>query len=349
MKVKLKNIKPNPFRDMDAYPIDEAKVDALAKSFKRTGYWGNIVARQNGNGVEIAYGHHRLITMRRTMKPSADVEMIVRDISDADILRMMADENMDEWHTSSEVEQETIRAVVLAYAAGKIELPKVPGKVQKSNIRYAPNYTRGCSDTSSEHPYTDQTIADFLGWTFPNGEPSRRVRNALHALEAAEELDAPEEMAEITKGLSSEQAKVVVTAVKDVKKSHENAGRNEGAAKKKALTAGKKIAEKARKGASVREIREQKEQFKPKEPKKADKLPDISEYVEAIAGDLDSFFRGDDTANGFSELMKHKAYIGASDQKRLVKILRGLASRCEQAAQRLEGKTVGTKAHLLEN
>ena len=63
-------------------------------------------------------------------------------------------------------------------------------------------FTRGCSADSASHPYTDVSIAEFLGWTKPNGQASKRVRNALHALEAAEELDAPKEMAEITKGLS---------------------------------------------------------------------------------------------------------------------------------------------------
>lgn len=102
-----------------------------------------------------------------------------------------ADENMEEWHTSSAVEQETIRAVVLAYAAGKIELA-TPKRTDKKHLRYAPHFTRGmtCEEGSEVRPYTDQTVADFLGWTYPNGQPSHRIRNALHVLEAAEELDA---------------------------------------------------------------------------------------------------------------------------------------------------------------
>lgn len=98
--------------------------------------------------------------------------------------------------------QETIRAVVMAYAAGKIEVETPKRDTPKKLFRYAPHYPRGRSADDTERRYTDATVAAFLGWTQPNGEPSRRVRNALLALEASEELDAPEEMAEITKGLS---------------------------------------------------------------------------------------------------------------------------------------------------
>jgi hypothetical protein len=41
------------------------------------------------------------------------------------MLQIMGRENMEEWGTSAWVEQETIRAVVLAYAEGKINLPPV--------------------------------------------------------------------------------------------------------------------------------------------------------------------------------------------------------------------------------
>ncbi len=118
--VSLKDIVPNPFRNMERYPIDEAKVKSLMESFDRTGYWGNIVGRRANGKVEFAYGHHRRIAMQR--KKMKEVEVIVREVSDADMLRMMADENMTEWATNSAVEQETIRSVVLAYADGKIEL-----------------------------------------------------------------------------------------------------------------------------------------------------------------------------------------------------------------------------------
>ena len=56
------HIKPNPFRRMELYPVDRIKVEALKASYRRTGFWENLLAREVGNGdAGVAYGHHRLI------------------------------------------------------------------------------------------------------------------------------------------------------------------------------------------------------------------------------------------------------------------------------------------------
>ena len=59
------------------------------------------------------------------MGPDESVEIIVRKLSNEDMLRMMAAENMEEWGTSAWVEMETVRATIAAYGKGLIELPKV--------------------------------------------------------------------------------------------------------------------------------------------------------------------------------------------------------------------------------
>lgn len=344
----LNKIRPNPHRNMARYPIHRKKVEALKTSYRKTGFWGNIVAREVGGFAEIAYGHHRLVALQEEMTPRAKVDLIVRKLDASDMLKMMADENMHEYRTSAEVEQETVRAVVDAYAAGEIELEK-PGSTKARNTRYAPSFRVDFAFKDDKRkPYNAESIAEFLGW-MSGKQVAPCVRNALTALELAEELDAEDEMVEIARGLSTEQSKVVVAAVKEVKKAHQVAGRNEEVATQKGLAAGKKIAEQARKGSSVREIREQATLYKPAKQQQADREQTIEEYVELIAGDIDAFFHGDDTSKGFAELMKYKAYIGPSDQTRLVKILYRLASRCEQAIGQLEGTTVGTKFKALEN
>ena len=50
------------------------------------------------------------------------------------------------------VGQETIRAVVEAFAEGKIVLPKVPTKTNKNHIRYAPSFRKASSAQLAEHP-----------------------------------------------------------------------------------------------------------------------------------------------------------------------------------------------------
>ena len=74
-----------------------------------------------------------------------------------------------EYGHSAEVEQETIRAVVVAYAEGKIELgrPK-PTRGGLSNIRNAPSFLpakeRFKDLKSLPKPYNAESIARFLGW-----------------------------------------------------------------------------------------------------------------------------------------------------------------------------------------
>jgi hypothetical protein len=78
----------------------------------------------------------------------------------------MAYENSTEYSSSSQVEQETVRALVEAYAAGKIELEQPDKKTNKQAIRYAPGLLSGaCVSESDTHPYTAETVGEFLGWT----------------------------------------------------------------------------------------------------------------------------------------------------------------------------------------
>lgn len=68
------------------------------------------------------------------------------------------------WSITSEIEQETIRAVVLAYAEGKIELPRLPGPKARG-VRYAPSFRIDVVPNGlRDKPYTAESIAKFLGW-----------------------------------------------------------------------------------------------------------------------------------------------------------------------------------------
>ncbi len=346
--IPLSKIKPNPFRDLTRYPIDREKVDALKASIETTGFWGNILARENNGLVEIAYGHHRLIALREfhAKKPRAKVELIIRDLDDEAMLKIMAAENMEQWGTSSTVEQETIRSVVLAYAAGKIELPKPKGM---QYIRYAPSFRRGDVPGSGTSPYTDQTIADFLGWTKPKtGKANERVSNALAVLEAAEEMGAEEAVAAITKDLGSNQAKAVIRQVKSVRDAHEKSGASAATATKHGLRAGQAVAKDLKGGGGVRGAQKVAADFKPVKPKGKKAVPDINVYTETFIGYVNDMLRMDDAKKTMDELLKYKEYISDSQRDKLARVLIDLGKRCEQYASRLKSKKVGTKVHLLK-
>ncbi len=176
--VSVANLKPNPFRRLEEYPIIREKIDALKESISSTGFWGTIVGRPNGNGVEIAFGHHRLQALKESGVER--VEIIVRDLSNEQMLKMMARENLEEWGTSAWVELETIRSTIEAYGKGLIELPKVHPHTKKED----------CQGTGS-HLYTRATIAEFLGWTRKAENGGIRANYACEtAFKALDMIDA---------------------------------------------------------------------------------------------------------------------------------------------------------------
>jgi len=198
MKVQIKDLKPNPFRDIEHYPIDGEKIKTLVASIGRTGFWDNILGRLkkgstlagwdrgeyvgtfdpnrrpikiSGGGkpteftlekgaIEIAYGHHRLVALKQSMKLTDTVDIPVKALDDATMLKVMAAENMDEWKTSAGVIDETVRAT-------RIFLAEYPEELRKLLV--------GRRKTTGRSAGID-TISLFLGWD------RNRVGDALERL-----------------------------------------------------------------------------------------------------------------------------------------------------------------------
>ena len=111
MKIKVKNIVANPYRKIEHYPIDKAKVDALKTSIKEKTWWDNVLLRPHPTEkgkYQLAYGHHRWFALQELGFKEIDVP--VRDIGDATMLQIMAEENLN-WSTSPAV---TIQTVLIA-------------------------------------------------------------------------------------------------------------------------------------------------------------------------------------------------------------------------------------------
>ena len=107
MKIKVKDLEPNPFRHIDKYPIDRVKVEALKTSIKEKSFWDNILVRPHGKKYQIAYGHHRHVALQELGIEVIDVP--VREIDDSTMLQIMAEENLN-WSTSPKVMTQTILA-----------------------------------------------------------------------------------------------------------------------------------------------------------------------------------------------------------------------------------------------
>ena len=116
MKINLKDLRSNPFREEGMYPIHRAKLDALKASIRATGFWDNMLARKSANGAhyELAYGHHRLAALKelvreKLLEADFEVDIAVRKLDDEAMLKIMASENSDEYKATPDVLDETIR------------------------------------------------------------------------------------------------------------------------------------------------------------------------------------------------------------------------------------------------
>jgi hypothetical protein len=116
MKISVQQLRPNPYRDLSRYPLSREKIEALKASIRSTGFWDNVLVRKTDDGehYELAYGHHRLEALKelineRAIEPEHVLELSVRKLDDATMIRIMANENVNEYHVTSEIIDETIR------------------------------------------------------------------------------------------------------------------------------------------------------------------------------------------------------------------------------------------------
>lgn len=163
MKVKLKDIKPNPYRILSMNPLQPKKVAALVTTINHTYFWTGITARINKQGeVEIAFGHHRIEAAK--VAGLTEATLIIEDLDDSQMLKMMTDENSEDYKYNVLSVLESVVSTVKAYAAGIIELEKPAKDVNERYIRYAPRFTPGApAPEPGARPYTNDSIIEYLG------------------------------------------------------------------------------------------------------------------------------------------------------------------------------------------
>lgn len=238
--VALRDIVANRYRNIDRYRISESKIDALIQSFDNSGFWdGSIQARPHPTKTdkfEIAFGHHRIEAAKRAKFQS--VGLVVAQRSDADMLRMMADENREEFKGDHLVAIETVGATIEAFGRGEIELDPVDPKTPKSAVYVA----------EGSATYTCATVARFLGWVNRHGkaepQPTNAVRLAFDAYH--EKTNIGDELAKLPEDDRSRQAtSTVLRAVRSARVIARRANKSEhevdAAAKRAAKEAVKQI------------------------------------------------------------------------------------------------------------
>lgn len=92
MKINVKDIEYNRFRDLDLNPINPDHVDVLADSITELGFFSGITVRPlRGGKYEAAAGHHRFEAARQAGIKM--LEAVVQDYTDEQMVQIMVKEN----------------------------------------------------------------------------------------------------------------------------------------------------------------------------------------------------------------------------------------------------------------
>jgi hypothetical protein len=336
MKIAVKDLRANPFRHLERYPINREKVDALKKSIKDTEFWDNLLVRKSpdGNGYEMAYGHHRLVALKEMRVQEIDAP--VRKLDDTQMAKIMAHENMEEWAWSASIEQETVRAIVEGFAQGRIHMPKV--KIDGNRVRYAPSFQSGGGANSGrpELGYSAASLTEFLGWK------ESKVEATLNALSVVEKGLVKEKDFD---GLTAYQAEAVARQVRRVEKETGKAG----LAKKVGVTLsrgmrsatgrpgrGGKVEGRVQ-AVTLHSARHVTDQMVAKErretapkvyPPAGKAIPDLAMKLYDIPSPA--------MVEKFEAVIEVRKELHVKDVKMLAGALRGIAKRCTKFADRLE-------------
>jgi hypothetical protein len=180
MILKLKDILPNPFRNLLKNPLKELKLQELISSIQETDFWENVLVRKNSKGkYELAYGHHRLQAAINAGLMEAD--FIVKKLSDEKMLKIMDNENREAYGSDLLSVMESVEAVIYALKDKKIPPFKQADKARKDTLLYAPSVIPGklpCDPNLGSHSdfaYTQTDVATFLNRTKVLREGKRPV------------------------------------------------------------------------------------------------------------------------------------------------------------------------------
>lgn len=177
MKIKIKDLEPNPYRDMHHYPVNRDKIDRLKQSIEQTGFWDNILCRKAGSKYQLAYGHHRLVAIQEL--GITEVDIPVKDISDADMVRIMALENREQEDMSQSILIETVR-VVRDFLNTELAKYESWDKCPNETIKALFTGTKGDFYHCRSNGVGQTTILKFLG----GGWKQWKIQSALDTLNA---------------------------------------------------------------------------------------------------------------------------------------------------------------------
>jgi hypothetical protein len=95
MKLKLSDLKPNPFKkDINGGKLNEEQILKIQANMADLGLMGALPVFKKGNQYHLISGHHRAEALRRVKGKDFEVEVVVHNYSEENVLRGMVVENL---------------------------------------------------------------------------------------------------------------------------------------------------------------------------------------------------------------------------------------------------------------
>lgn len=192
-RVFLRDLKPNPFRDLTIDPI--ADKPELRQSIKDHGFWGGVTLRKTPKGdLEIAAGHTRVKEALACGILSADLH--VADYSDDDMVRVYAIENATQRGNDSPAIAGAV-AAALRLAVRKVLHPRNTSQplAQGIGVRQIREILKANNITD----FSERSVNSQLSNLKASGDYDRIVKEELTEIERiqAERKAAAEEAARL--------------------------------------------------------------------------------------------------------------------------------------------------------
>jgi ParB-like chromosome segregation protein Spo0J len=255
--IALERLRPNPYRDFELHPLDPVQVAKLKASIGADGFWASVVAREAGDGYEIAFGHHRIEAARELGLDTVPIE--VRDLADWQMVRMLASENATQRGSTAAASLDAIAAIckVLAYnllrwgdeatlsrnmEGVRIDFPTCRGMLEAGQGIGGPCVKAFAPEGSFSRTQIDENLAvlkDSGRMATIIAEAAARADVELRAEQEAAEAELREAEAREAKAHTKRERE---TAARDTRKAKQTAGK-----KRKATQGAAKAVAKARK------------------------------------------------------------------------------------------------------
>ena len=239
--VRLKDLKPNHFRDERVDPIDDEAVDRLADSIRQFGFKsGGVTVRKMSDGeLHISAGHHRVAAAIKAGIKEAVVE--VETIDDDTEMRWLAQENATQRGQSSTAGLGSIigAIMVLAPRIMKGELDKLPPRYittvgTKSRKSKPEHRTQRDLDKLQAHLTTEHGVGRDIICDFLHGIPGFTINSVHDYLQQVKGTGAyARTITEIADRVEKEQTAAKLEAHREAKRREQEAEREAQAAAKR--------------------------------------------------------------------------------------------------------------------